>query len=309
VLASGAVDPAWPADGRALCTAAGQQYSPTIATDGVGGAFVTWHDSRAGNYKIFAQRVLASGAVDPTWPSSGLALCNASGQQYSPVIAPDGAGGAFVTWEDSRSGTSEIMAQRITRSGPDAVLWTPDGVTPVLLSLQSAEAGPGVARLIWLTSQAALEATLYRQDENSGWAVLATLVPDGSGRLRYVDEAVTAGRRYGYRLGVRSGAEETYLGEVWLTIPSGAMIGLEGLRPNPASRDLVVAFSLAEAGEATLELLDVAGRRAITRHLTELPAGNHVLNLDAGRPLAAGVYLLRLTQAGRIVTRKAVVAR
>jgi hypothetical protein len=166
-----------------------------------------------------------------------------------------------------------------------------------------------VARLAWHASQTALQATLYRQAERDRWVVLATLVPDGSGRLRYVDEAVTAGRRYGYRLGVHSGADEIYLGEVWLTIPSAATLALEGLRPNPARRDLVVAFSLPEAGDATLELLDVAGRRVITRRRTELPPGNHVLSLSAGRPLAAGVYVLRLTQAGRSVTRKAVVAR
>jgi hypothetical protein len=309
VLSSGALDPGWPADGRALCTATGQQYSPTLAPDGAGGAFVTWHDSRAGNYKIFAQRVLANGALDPAWPAAGLALCTTSGQQYSPMIAPDGAGGGFVTWEDSRSGTSEIIVQRIARAGPVAVLWTPDGVTSALLSLVSAVAAPGAVRLVWHTEQTALEATLDRSEESGGWISLATLVPDDSGRLRYVDEAVTAGRRYGYRLRVRSGSAEIVLGEVWLMVPSGATLGLEGLRPNPARRDPVVAFSLAEAGDATLELLDLAGRRVIARRLTGLPAGNHVLSLDADRPLAAGVYLLRLTQAGHSVTRKAVVAR
>src|SRR5262245_32571088 len=44
VLASGAVDPAWPADGRAICTAANVQDSPTIVSDGAGGAIVAWLD-------------------------------------------------------------------------------------------------------------------------------------------------------------------------------------------------------------------------------------------------------------------------
>ena len=45
------------------------------------------------------------------------------------------------------------------------------------------------------------------------------------------------------------------------------------------------------------------------RRLSGLPAGNHLVNLAPGRPLAAGVYVIRLTQDGRSVTRKAVVAR
>jgi hypothetical protein len=308
VLASGAVDPAWPADGRALCTADGDQLWPTIAVDGAGGAIVTWEDDRASPTRdVYAQRVLAGGVVDPAWPADGLALCTASGPQLRPTIAADGAGGAIVTWADSRGSSSDIYAQRITRSGPDAVLWTPDGVTPILLSLQSAEARPGAVRLTWRASRTGLAATLYRQEEDHGWVALATLAADGDGGLRYVDEAVSAGRRYGYRLGVRSGADEAYLGEVWLTVPRRDALALEGPRPNPASRDLVVSFAL-EAGDATLELLDVAGRRVITRQLTGMAGGSHVLGLDAA-PLPAGVYTIRLTQGGRTVSRKAVIAR
>ena len=38
----------------------------------------------------------------------------------------DGAGGAIITWQDSRSGGSDIYAQRIVGSG--GVQWTADGV-------------------------------------------------------------------------------------------------------------------------------------------------------------------------------------
>jgi hypothetical protein len=62
VLPSGVVDPAWPANGRALCTARGQQDIPTIVSDGAGGAIVTWMDGRSSvtGVDIFAQHVLAS---------------------------------------------------------------------------------------------------------------------------------------------------------------------------------------------------------------------------------------------------------
>src|SRR5260221_474761 len=48
VAASGIVDPTWPANGRAQCTAAGNQGFPTIVSDGAGGAIVTWYDFRSG---------------------------------------------------------------------------------------------------------------------------------------------------------------------------------------------------------------------------------------------------------------------
>src|SRR5207244_12032722 len=65
VLASGAVDPAWPADGAALSTAAGGYQSvQNIATDGAGGAIVTWEDDFSlGEYNDYDQRANAAGAV------------------------------------------------------------------------------------------------------------------------------------------------------------------------------------------------------------------------------------------------------
>ncbi len=129
VLASGAVDPAWPADGRALCTAANDQFNPTIVADGAGGTIVTWEDYRGGMYRdIFAQHVLASGAVDPAWPADGRALCTAANDQYNPTIVADGSGGAIVTWEDYRGGTyTDIFAQHVLADGAVDPVWPVDG--------------------------------------------------------------------------------------------------------------------------------------------------------------------------------------
>ena len=75
-----------------VSTATGDQYSPTGVSDGAGGAIVTWYDFRGGsNYDIYAQHVLASGAVDGAWPANGRALCTAANVQYIPTIVSDGA--------------------------------------------------------------------------------------------------------------------------------------------------------------------------------------------------------------------------
>jgi len=144
VLASGAADPAWPADGRGLCNATNQQVSPTIVSDGMGGAVVTWEDSRNGGVAdIYGQHVLASGTVDPVWPTDGRALCTATNQQVSPRIASDGAGGAIVTWADYRSGTNyDIYAQHVTESG--WVAWAP-GNGSVLCTALNPQFNPTIA--------------------------------------------------------------------------------------------------------------------------------------------------------------------
>jgi predicted lipoprotein with Yx(FWY)xxD motif len=116
----------WVQDGVALCTATGDQqmYLGVITSDGAGGAIVTWWDNHSGSADIYAQRVGASGNV--LWAIDGVALCTASGEQIYPTIISDGAGGAIVTWQDSRSGNYDIYAQRVNGSG--AVQWTTDGV-------------------------------------------------------------------------------------------------------------------------------------------------------------------------------------
>jgi hypothetical protein len=132
VLASGAVDPIWPADGRALCTAIGPQWPPVMVSDGAGGAIVAWHDYRAGNLSglsdLYAQHVLASGVVDPAWPLDGCALSTAPGDQSYPLIVGDGAGGAIVTWRDSRNVYGDVYAQHVLASGMVDPAWPADGL-------------------------------------------------------------------------------------------------------------------------------------------------------------------------------------
>ena len=122
INASGVV--LWTADGVPISTAAGDQLNPTITSDGSGGAIITWMDYRSGTYDIYAQSINASGVV--LWTADGVPISTAAGDQLNPTIISDGSGGAIITWEDYRSGTYDIYAQRINASG--AVQWTADGV-------------------------------------------------------------------------------------------------------------------------------------------------------------------------------------
>lgn len=111
LLASGAVDPGWPANGLQLCADPGNQYYPQLARSGSDGVIVAWGDPKAK-----AQRVLTSGSIDPRWPANGRALSTAPGIQYSPSVCSDHFGGAIVAWQDSRSGGADwdVYAQCVT---------------------------------------------------------------------------------------------------------------------------------------------------------------------------------------------------
>jgi hypothetical protein len=189
-----------------------------------------------------------------------------------------------------------------------------DITTPTLLSLVSADAAVGRVRLAWYSAGGAVEATVYRRSSESGWARVGNIAADGSGRLEFEDTDVSEGVRYGYRLGVGSGGVsgggERYFGEAWVEVPGAAGFALLGPRPSPASDGVVrVAFSLPNGAEARLELIDVAGRVVSRRDVGELGGGSHVVTFAPDRPLAAGLYWVRLTRAGRALVGKVAVAR
>ena len=58
------------------------------------------------------------------WTPNGLELCTAPDYQRDPTIAADGSGGAFVAWQDRRSGTNDdIYIQHVNGIGqPVSVL-------------------------------------------------------------------------------------------------------------------------------------------------------------------------------------------
>ena len=80
VDASGVVQ--WAAGGVPICAASDHQSCLRVATDGAGGAIITWHDNRSGtDTDIYAQRVDAGGTVQ--WAGNGVAICTATGDQGS----------------------------------------------------------------------------------------------------------------------------------------------------------------------------------------------------------------------------------
>jgi hypothetical protein len=87
---------------------------------------------------IYARRINASGTA--LWTADGVGVCTAGGSQDSPVIVPDGGGGAIIAWSDRRVSFNDIYAQRINSAG--ASYWPANGV--VLCSALDFQVAPAI---------------------------------------------------------------------------------------------------------------------------------------------------------------------
>ncbi len=122
----------WNPGGIAVSADSFFQEKPTLARDGAGGAIIAWEDHRNASWDIYAQRVNDAGVAQ--WTVDGVPVCTNAAEQRAPLgnhgtvslITGDGAGGAIMTWQDWRSGSPSIYAQRLSGSG--SAQWALNGV-------------------------------------------------------------------------------------------------------------------------------------------------------------------------------------
>jgi predicted lipoprotein with Yx(FWY)xxD motif len=164
----------WTANGLSVCSQAASQNGPNAVSDGSGGAFITWHDNRSGNYDIYTQRIGSAGAVQ--WTTNGVATCTMGTDQLKPDICSDGAGGVIIVWYDFRSTTDfNIYAQRVGPSG--AIVWVVDGVVMnnnvayAQIDPKIVSDGMGGAIISWTDYRTGITADIYSQRVNSTGAV------------------------------------------------------------------------------------------------------------------------------------------
>ena len=109
-----------------------------------------------------------------------------------------------------------------------------------------------------------------------------------------------------------TGAEDRFVLRIGDRVAAAAAdveaLGLEAPAPNPTAGTARVAFALPEASTVRLAVFDVRGREVAVLEDGRLEAGRHEATLD-GRPLAPGVYVLRLEADGEVLTRRATVVR
>src|SRR5262245_28934947 len=289
VLPSGTVAPGWPVEGLVVSDPTlGGDTNYGIAADGAGGGYFAFQY----DYPSYVQHITAAGTVAPRWPPYGFRVASTF-SHFTPQLAPSSNGGAIAVWEERCSIGSRcgLFAQRFEPEGP--------APTAVQLSLVSSVASQDRVVLVWDGPGAGgLNVAVERRTDESAWQPLRPPDRAGPDRLRYEDRSVVPGSRYAYRLAVGGGATE-YTREVWVDVPLGYQVALAGFRPNPASGAPVVAFALADRAPATLEVLDVTGRRLVSREVGGLGAGAHTLRLEDAA-LRPGMYWIRLIQSDAV---------
>jgi len=285
ILSDGSVAPGWPATGLAVCvypTAPGMPSDfifpgplSSIEPDGTGGAYVAWADYRdstgTGDGDIFAQHVLGDGTLAPGWPVDGLAVCRVPGDQELPTLAPDHAGGVFVTWQDRRGGSDyDVYLQRITSGGVIASGWPVNGLA--LCTASGDQTAPVAA-----AHSAGDLIVAWTDGRSSIPQIFAT---------RVVSDAVAT-----------------------VDVPKQLVFALRCVAPNPGAGRLRASFTLATRESATLDVLDVSGRRLQWFDVGSLGPGVHEIEINRGRALAPGLYVIRLTQGARSARFKAIVVK
>ncbi|MHA1378642.1 MAG: hypothetical protein ACTSRG_09690 [Candidatus Helarchaeota archaeon] len=123
----------WLSSGNPIARGNSNKTNVQITASGLG-AIIVWQDNKSGNWDIYASSIDIDGFTervdyllfDFRWKTNGIPICTANDDQINPQLVFDGYGGAFITWQDNRSGNWDIYAQSITKQGK--VVWTQNGI-------------------------------------------------------------------------------------------------------------------------------------------------------------------------------------
>jgi hypothetical protein len=126
---AGAAFGQWPPDpsqNLMICDTTGDQALAKIVSTSDGGCYVSWFDTRSGNYCVYLQRLDRFGYKQ--WGKNGL-LISSNPQDtwivdYSLTV--DRNDYAIVTFSDIRSGNLNVFAYRISPWG--SFIWGPNGI-------------------------------------------------------------------------------------------------------------------------------------------------------------------------------------
>ena len=318
------------ADGVAVCTSGTDQTNPDMCSDGEGGAIIVWQDFRSTtDIDIWVQRM--SSALAIVWPVNGVVMNNNVGyDQINPKIVSDGVGGALMTWEDFRTGTtSDIYAQRVDQTGVVATGWNVNGVTiSVSANNQSnpriiSDSGNG-AIITWMDKR---EGTtngnaydVYASHITGNFALPwtadgvpictadssqlnPTAVSDGNGGaiIAWQDKRTGNFDIYASRV-YQSGVTAV---KIMGTSSTGFMLSQN--YPNPFNPSTMIAYSLDKAGMVSLKVYNLLGIVVATLVNGRMEAGSYTMQFSTNNGaynLPSGVYFCRFETGSFVSTKK-----
>lgn len=173
--------PQWAANGINICTSLMNETSPVICSDGSGGAYVAWKDTRtsANGTDLYAQHIGSDGSLGYGASAAGIAVAKDAVVPNNLTICPDGNGNAFVAWEDSRNSIGsttrpDIWMNKLTSGG--AAWGGNSGISVISQSLRQTapklvEDGSGGCYLVWVNGSS-LPASIWGTRISSNGSIL-----------------------------------------------------------------------------------------------------------------------------------------
>jgi hypothetical protein len=258
------------------------------------GAVLAWGDQRGPFGEIYAQHVLADGTRDSLWSADGVPVATGSPNRFAPMLGPDGNGGSIVTWSND---VSQAVAGYFT---------TRRARIEDMPQLLRAETNTGYVRLVWTLGAA--DGTMvrsYRAVADGAWEALDEPSLDDSLHLVLEDRDAPSGGEVAYRLSVTAAEAELFLAPVRVTIPRAPVqLLLERVWTAPGRDAIQFAFALPPGPPARVEVFDVLGRQVAEASLAQFMPGYYTHRVGFKGRAVSGVYFVRLTQAGRSVSRR-----
>ncbi|HOX24244.1 MAG TPA: FlgD immunoglobulin-like domain containing protein [Candidatus Krumholzibacteria bacterium] len=171
--------------------------------------------------------------------------------------------------------------------------------TPVAFLGFTATRITGGCRLEWEVGPgfAAADFAVWRETAGGSRVAVGAVPFEPSGRHEFVDATAPAsGLRYWLEVQGPGGESDWYGPALAPAARESVALACSPNPPNPAT---VFSFALPADGHARLEIVDLRGRRVTTLRDGSLAAGPHAVAWDgrdaAGRAVAAGIYLARLS--------------
>ena len=110
---AGAIAPGWPSTRTTLTSTLGSKFNEVFASDGLGGAYMTWYESSNTANAIYAQRINGNGGLPTGWGANGKPISTETGIQYMTALPADSSA-LFIAYTDF---SSLVKAYRVDRHG------------------------------------------------------------------------------------------------------------------------------------------------------------------------------------------------
>jgi hypothetical protein len=311
----------WTNDTVAVSNAGGlgPQMKPEIASDGSGGVYCYWYDSRDNNLHAYAQHINSNGSA--VWQTDGILLSNIFARyQGPPSIAkiPNSPNVMFFFPESNiNQDLDGIVGQCIDSAGNS--LWNAEGIEYIPLSspsISSVESWPQSdgAIIIYMQSPNDVTNCLINALKVDGdgqplwpdWPIAMSSLPSPKG---YLESDVNA---RGQVIAAWEDDRNDTNGDIYLQNinPNGTLGAFgDGIEnpiaqaptnyalmqnyPNPFNMSTIISYSLPKPSDVSVCIYNLLGEQVARINRQHEPAGQHDIIWN-GDGLGSGIYFYRI---------------